>query len=74
MTDNRKGSSLLSVEWDWYCRNCQEWLGDPEDEDSNAIICEDAVECPHSVDWEGDACGYVVCRWCHEPATDKVVK
>jgi len=36
----------------------------------DAVACEDASECPYSGDWGGDACGFVVCRYCHRPATE----
>jgi len=56
---------------EWYCRHCEEWLGWPEIDEHDAEICDDPAECPHSVDWEGDACGHVICKWCHEPAVDR---
>ena len=57
--------------YEWFCSNCEGWIGWPDLDDSPAVICDDAAECPHSIDWEGDACGYVVCEWCHEPASDR---
>lgn len=66
----RESDAKLTV-YEWYCSNCEEWIGWPDLDESPAVICDDAAECPHSVDWDGDACGYVVCEWCHEPASDR---
>lgn len=66
----RESSEKITV-YEWYCSNCEEWIGWPELGDSPAVICDDASECPHSVEWDGDACGHVVCKWCHEPASDR---
>lgn len=56
-----------SGEWYWYCRHCETELTRGED----AVACEDAAECPCSPEWGGDACGYIVCRYCHRPATER---
>jgi hypothetical protein len=59
----------LSV-YEWFCPSCEEQIGHPYIEETNSEICNDATKCPHSVEWGDDPCGYVVCRWCHEPATE----
>jgi len=55
-----------SKEWRWYCRYCDQDL----DRGVDAIACEDPGECPCSAGWGGDACGYIVCRYCHRPAAE----
>jgi hypothetical protein len=62
---------ILKV-YEWYCENCEEAIGYPYIEDTHAMVCEDAAECPKSIEWDGDACGYVVCKWCHEPAVERI--
>ena len=59
-------SLLGSGTWRWYCTHCEEFLDRGED----AVACEDRKACPYSADWGGDACGYIVCRYCHRPATE----
>ena len=54
-------------EWYWYCDHCELEL----DRGTDAIACEDAGECPASQEWGGDACGYIVCKYCHHPASEK---
>lgn len=63
------GEYLKVVEW--YCEHCEERIGYPYMEETHAEICEDAGECPRSQEWGGDACGHVVCKWCHEPASER---
>jgi len=55
-------------DWSWYCRHCEIDL----DRGHDAVACDDAAECPYSADWGGDACGYIVCEYCHRPASELV--
>lgn len=66
------GESLCISEW--YCENCQEYIGYPYMDETHADICDNAADCPHSKGWDGDACGHVVCKWCHEPAGERYRK
>jgi len=54
------------TEWVWYCRHCKQKLERGDD----AIACEDPAECIRTDQWGGDACGYIVCRYCRRPASD----
>lgn len=51
----------------WYCTHCEEDLRRGVD----ALACDDPDECPYSADWNGCACGYIVCRYCHRPAVER---
>lgn len=62
------------IVYEWFCEHCDERIGYPYMPDTHATVCDDPAECPHSVEWDGDACGHVVCEWCHEPAVDQQVK
>lgn len=66
------GESLCISEW--YCENCEEFVGYPYMDETHAKTCDDAIECPYSEEWNGDACGYVVCKWCHSPAVTRYRK
>jgi hypothetical protein len=51
----------LSV-FEWYCPDCEEWLGWPANPDHAAVVCADTAACSHT---DGDgACGHVVCGTC----------
>jgi len=54
------------TEWVWYCRHCKQQL----ERGNDAIACEDPAECIRTDEWGGDACGYIVCRYCRRPASD----
>lgn len=54
------------TDWVWYCDHCKQILERGED----AIVCDDPVECIRTDEWDGDACGYIVCRHCRRPASD----
>jgi hypothetical protein len=59
---------VIDRDWYWYCAHCEQEL----DRGEEAIACEDAAECPYSAEWDGDACGYIICRYCHRPAKERV--
>jgi hypothetical protein len=52
----------LSV-FEWYCPDCEEWLGWPENPSHAALVCADPVACAH-IDEDEGACGHVVCGAC----------
>jgi len=54
------------TEWTWWCRHCQQEL----DRGVDAIVCEDVAECIRVGEWGGDACGYIVCKHCRNPAAE----
>lgn len=53
-------------EWVWFCKHCRQTLEEGDD----AIACDDAAECIRTDQWGGDACGYIICRYCRRPASD----
>jgi len=59
---------LSSLEYEYYCKYCEQVL----DRDTEAHLCEDSNECPYTADWGGDACGYLVCNYCHRPVSERV--
>lgn len=56
--------------WYWYCRHCDQLLEECDGDREDAIVCDDPAECIRSFEWGGDACGYIVCRYCRTPATE----
>ena len=56
-----QGDRQLSV-FEWYCPDCQAWLGWPQNPDHAALVCADPPACPHTDDT--GACGHVVCGAC----------
>ena len=54
-----------------YCDHCKERVGLHYIDECDAEACDDPVECPYSVDWDGAACGYIVCSHCHRPAHER---
>jgi len=54
------------TDWVWFCKHCRQMLERGDD----AIACEDPAECIRTDEWDGDACGYIVCRHCRRPASD----
>lgn len=54
----------------WKCRHCEEVLGLPYIDECNVEVCDDRVKCPYSADWDGCACGHIVCTHCHRPASE----
>jgi len=58
----RQGDDELSV-FEWYCPDCEEWLGWPAVAGQPATLCEEPAECTHA-DESGTACGHVVCGRC----------
>ena len=50
----------LSV-FEWYCPDCEAWLGWPENPTHAALVCADPAACPHT---DEAACGHVVCGTC----------
>lgn len=58
----RQGDEQLSV-FEWYCPECEDWLGWPATPSHSATSCDDPEACPHA-DEESAACGYVVCSEC----------
>lgn len=64
----------LLVVYEWYCDSCDERIGYPYIDETHAEICDDATECPKSVEWNDSPCGHVVCKWCHEPASEHIIK
>jgi hypothetical protein len=57
-----------------YCEHCEEKVGIYYIDECDAEICDDPIECPYSADWNGAACGYIICRHCHNPAKSSVLK
>ena len=57
-----------------YCDYCEEQVGLHYIDECDAEACDDPIECPYSVDWDGAACGYIVCPYCHRPAGEKQLK
>jgi hypothetical protein len=57
-----RGDDELSV-FEWYCPDCEEWLGWPDNAGQPARLCEDAADCSHA-DEDDAACGHVVCAHC----------
>lgn len=53
----------LSV-FEWYCPDCEEWLGWPENPSHAALVCADPAACSHTDEDEPGACGHVVCGAC----------
>ena len=53
----------LSV-FEWYCPDCADWLGWPENPDHPALVCADPAACPHTGEDESGACGHVICGNC----------
>jgi len=51
-----------------YCKHCGESVGLHYIDDCAAETCSDPAECPYSFDWNGDACGYIICPYCHHNA------
>ena len=54
------------TDWRWYCKHCRQELERGED----AIVGADPEECIRAVMWGGDACGYIVCKYCRNPASE----
>lgn len=57
----------LSV-FEWYCPDCEEWLGWPENPAHAALVCADPAACPHTDADEASACGHVICGACESLA------
>lgn len=58
-------SITIDIRW---CKHCGESVGLYYIDDCAAETCNDPVECPYSVDWDGAACGYIICPHCHHNA------
>jgi hypothetical protein len=58
-----RGDDRLSI-FEWYCPDCEEWLGWPENPDHAALVCADPAACPHTDEDESGACGHVICGTC----------
>lgn len=59
----RQGEDQLSV-FEWYCPDCDDWLGWPENPAHAAPVCVDPATCAHTDEDEPTACGHVVCNAC----------
>ncbi|WP_302082773.1 hypothetical protein [Salinibaculum rarum] len=59
----RQGDDRLSV-FEWYCPDCDDWLGWPENPAHAALVCADPAACDHTDEDEPAACGHVVCGAC----------
>jgi hypothetical protein len=53
----------LSI-FEWYCPDCEDWLGWPANPDHAALVCGDPAVCSHTDEDESGACGHVVCGAC----------
>ena len=53
--------SQLSV-FEWYCPDCADWLGWPENPTHAAVVCADPAACSHP--HRAGACGHVLCSAC----------
>ncbi|MEF8784846.1 MAG: hypothetical protein V5A45_02855 [Haloarculaceae archaeon] len=58
-----RGDDQLSV-FEWYCPDCDDWLGWPENPAHAALVCADPMMCSHTDEDEPTACGHVVCGAC----------
>jgi hypothetical protein len=58
--------------WEWYCDDCDEWVGWPEIGETTAQVCRDRETCVRSDQWGGDACGHVVCGDCRSVVSERV--
>lgn len=62
----RQSEEELSV-FEWYCPDCEDWLGWPEQSGHTATVCDDPDVCSHTGE-NADACGHVVCGDCRTRA------
>ena len=61
-------SITINIRW---CKHCRESVGLDYIDECAAEACSDLGECPYSAEWDGDACGYIVCPHCHHPAKSR---
>lgn len=59
----RQGDDQLSV-FEWYCPDCEDWLGWPENPAHAALVCADPATCAHTDEDDPAACGHIVCKAC----------
>lgn len=53
-------------DWFWWCRQCKQ----QRDRGDDAVICDDVDDCIRTEEWDGCACGYVVCAECRRPLVE----